>query len=162
MELQEQQLAPDFTLPAVGDDDTVLIEQVHLAELRGQIVVLSFYPKDDVTNSIALACNFRDAYQKFVQRGVRVFGISNETLATHKKFAVKYHLPFQLLSDADASVSQLYGVYTEKSLFGKKYKGIDRSTFLIDREGRVGKIWRSIKPEEHAREVLAAVDTLSH
>jgi thioredoxin-dependent peroxiredoxin len=160
MVLQEQQLAPDFRLPAVKDDDAAVITYVQLAQLRGQMVVLVFVPKGDRRGNAVEIGGFRAAHQALHERGVKVFVISTATLTMQKQFAVHYHLPFQLLSDADAVVAQAYGVWIEKRLFGKPYQGVERTTMLIDPEGKVRKIWRRIRPEGHAEEVLAFVETL--
>jgi thioredoxin-dependent peroxiredoxin len=158
--IQEQQPAPDFTLPAVGRDDVVKNGQIHLAELKGKTVVLYFYPKDDTPGCTKEACNFRDANQLMQKRGIVVLGVSTDDVRSHQKFADKYGLPFPLLSDTDTTVSQLYGVYGEKNMYGKKYMGINRETFLIDKDGIVRKVWHKVKPEEHTNEVLETVDAL--
>ena len=158
--IQEQQPAPDFTLPAVGRDDVVKNGQIHLAELKGKTVVLYFYPKDDTPGCTKEACNFRDANQLMQKRGIVVLGVSTDDVRSHQKFADKYGLPFPLLSDTDTAVSQLYGVYGEKSMYGKKYMGVNRETFLIDKDGIVRKVWHKVKPEEHTTEVLETVDAL--
>ena len=158
--IQEQQPAPDFTLPAVGRDDVVKNGQIHLAELKGKTVGLYFYPKDDTPGCTKEACNFRDANQLMQKRGIVVLGVSTDDVRSHQKFADKYGLPFPLLSDTDTTVSQLYGVYGEKSMYGKKYMGVNRETFLIDKDGIVRKVWHKVKPEEHTNEVLETVDAL--
>ena len=158
--IQEQQPAPDFTLPAVGSDDVVKNGQVHLADLRGKTVVLYFYPKDDTPGCTKEACSFRDANRVMQKRGIVVLGVSTDDLNSHQKFADKYQLPFPLLADTGITVSQLYDAYGEKDFAGKKYMGVNRSTFLIDKDGIVRKIWHKVKPEEHAEEVLEAVDSL--
>ena len=159
-EIQEQQPAPDFTLPAVGSEDVVKNGQVHLQELKGHPVVLYFYPKDDTPGCTKEACSFRDANHEMQKRGVVVLGVSTDNVRSHEKFAEKYGLPFPLLSDTDTAVSNRFGVYGEKNLYGKKYMGVSRATFLIDKDGIVRKVWPKVKPEGHADEVLEAVDTL--
>ena len=159
--IQEQQPAPDFTLPAVGSDDVIKNGQVHLAELKGRTVVLYFYPKDDTPGCTKEACNFRDANHLMQKRGIVVLGVSADDVRSHQKFAEKYGLPFPLLSDTDTTVSQIYGVYKEKNMYGKKYMGVNRETFLIDKDGIVRKAWHKVKPEEHANEVLETVDALN-
>ena len=159
--IEEQQPAPDFTLPAVGSVDGVKNGQVHLAELQGHTVVLYFYPKDDTPGCTKEACNFRDANHLMQQRGIVVLGVSADDIRSHQKFANKYGLSFPLLADTTTTVSQLYDVYKEKNMFGKKYMGVNRSTFLIDKNGIVRKIWHKVKPEEHAAEVLETVDALN-
>ena len=158
--IQEQQHAPDFTLPAIGNDEVVKNGQVHLADLRGKTVVLYFYPKDDTPGCTKEACSFRDANRVMQKRGIVVLGVSTDDVDSHQKFANKYQLPFPLLADTDTAVSQLYDVYGEKNFAGKKYMGINRSTFLIDKDGIVRKIWHKVRPEGHAEEVLQAVDSL--
>jgi peroxiredoxin Q/BCP len=158
--VQEQQPAPDFTLPAVGDSDAVQNGQVHLAALRGKDVVLYFYPKDDTPGCTKEACSFRDANRVMQQRGIVVLGVSADSIESHQKFADKYGLSFPLLADTETSVAQLYGVWKEKNLYGKKYMGVNRETFLIDKDGVVRKIWHKVQPEDHASEVLAAIEEL--
>jgi thioredoxin-dependent peroxiredoxin len=159
-EIQEQQPAPTFTLPAVGDTEVVKDGQVSLQALRGHDIVLYFYPKDDTPGCTKEACSFRDIYHQLQKRGVVVLGVSADSVASHQKFADKYGLPFPLLADTETTVAQQYGVYGEKSMYGKTYMGVSRATFLIDREGIVRKVWPKVKPEEHASEVLQAVDAL--
>jgi thioredoxin-dependent peroxiredoxin len=158
--IQEEQPAPDFTLPAVGSDDVVKNGQVHLRELNGRTIVLYFYPKDDTPGCTKEACSFRDANHEMQKRGIVVLGVSTDSVDSHNKFAEKYGLPFPLLSDTDTTVSQLYGVYGEKNMYGKKYMGVNRETFLIDKDGIVRKIWHKVNPEEHAKEVLETVEAL--
>ncbi len=159
-EIKEQQPAPDFTLPAVGSDEVVKNGQVHLQDLKGRTIVLYFYPKDDTSGCTKEACSFRDANQEIHKRGAVILGVSADSLDSHKKFAQKYDLPFPLLSDTDTTVSRLYGVYGEKSMYGKKYLGIYRASFLIDQHGIVRKIWPTVKPDDHAREVLSTIEAL--
>jgi peroxiredoxin Q/BCP len=159
-EIKEQQPAPDFTLPAVGSEEIVKHGQVHLADLRGKNVVLYFYPKDDTPGCTKEACSFRDANHLMQQRGVVVLGISADSVESHQKFAEKYGLPFPLLADTDTTVSQLYGVWKERNLYGKKFMGVNRETFLIDKDGIVRKIWHKVKPDDHAQEALDAIEEL--
>jgi len=158
--IKEQQPAPDFALPAVGNDDVVKNGQVHLQDLKGRTTVLYFYPKDDTPGCTKEACSFRDANHLMQKRGIVVLGVSTDDVNSHKKFADKYGLPFPLLSDTDAHVARLYDVYKEKNMFGKNYMGVERSTFLIDKDGVVRKIWHKVKPEDHANEVLETVEDL--
>ena len=158
--IQEQQPAPDFTLPAIGSDTVVKNGQVQLSALRNHVVVLYFYPKDDTPGCTAEACSFRDANREMQKRGVIVLGVSADSLESHQKFADKYGLPYPLLADTDTTVSQLYGVWKEKNYAGKKYIGVNRETFLIDKDGVVRKAWHKVNPEEHANEVLETVDSL--
>ncbi|EFH89263.1 thioredoxin-dependent thiol peroxidase [Ktedonobacter racemifer] len=160
IQVEEQQLAPDFTLPAIGSDDVVKNGQVQLSALRDHVVVLYFYPKDDTPGCTLEACSFRDANHLMQQRGVVVLGISKDSVKSHQKFAEKFGLPFPLLSDTEAQVAQSYDVYKEKSMYGKKYMGVERATFLIDKEGVIRKIWPKVKPDDHANEVLEAVEAL--
>jgi peroxiredoxin Q/BCP len=160
-QVQELQPAPDFILPAIGSDDVVKDGQVQLSALRNHITVLYFYPKDDTPGCTVEACAFRDANLVMQQRGIVVLGVSKDDVSSHQKFADKYSLSFPLLADTDATVSQLYGAYGEKSKFGKTYMGVERKTFLIDKDGIVRKIWHKVKPEDHANEVLEAIDELS-
>lgn len=158
--VKESQPAPDFVLPAVGSSDVVKDGKVQLSALRNRVVVLYFYPRDDTPGCTKEACDFRDANHEMQKRGIVVLGISADSVASHKKFAEKYGLPFPLLSDESTQVAQEYGVYQEKNMYGKKYMGIARSTFLIDKDGVVLKIWHKVKPEGHANEVLEVVDNL--
>jgi peroxiredoxin Q/BCP len=159
-QVKESQPAPDFTLPAIGSDDVVKNGQVQLSALYNRVVVLYFYPKDDTPGCTAEACSFRDANHEMQKRGIVVLGISADDLASHQKFAEKYGLPFPLLADTDTTVSQLYGVWKEKNMYGRKYMGVNRETFLIDKDGIVRKIWRKVKAAEHAQEVLDAIESL--
>ena len=148
--LKEGNSAPAFkTTNAEG-------ETVALKDLRGQKVVLYFYPKDDTPGCTKEACSFRDAFAKFKKRGIAVLGVSPDSAASHKKFATKYKLPFTLLADTDKSISEAYGVYGEKKFMGRTYMGVHRTTFLIDEKGKIKKVFEKVKPEEHASEVLEA------
>jgi thioredoxin-dependent peroxiredoxin len=158
--IEEQQPAPDFTLPAIGSDNVVKNGQVQLSALRGHTIVLYFYPKDDTPGCTAEACSFRDANREMQKRGVVVLGVSADDIASHQKFAQKYGLPYPLLADTDTTVSQLYGVWKEKNYYGKKYIGVNRETFLIDKEGIVRKVWPKVNAAEHAQEVLEAIESL--
>ena len=140
--------APDFTLPADGGG------KVLLKALLGKPVVLYFYPKDDTSGCTAEACAFRDALPDFSKVKAQVIGISRDSVASHDKFKQKYKLRFPLASDEDGKVCQAYGVWVEKSMYGRKYMGIDRSTFLIDAKGIVRAIWRKVKVPGHAEAVL--------
>jgi peroxiredoxin Q/BCP len=148
MSLKVGDRAPDFTLPADGGG------KVSLKALRGKPVVLYFYPKDDTSGCTAEACAFRDALPDFSKVKGQVIGISRDSVASHDKFKQKYKLRFPLASDEDGKVCQAYGVWVEKSMYGRKYMGIDRSTFLIDAEGIVRAIWRKVKVPGHAEAVL--------
>ncbi len=159
-EVKESQSAPDFTLAAIGPEDVVKNDQIHLSDLRGKVTVLYFYPKDDTPGCTKEACNFRDANREMQKRGIVVLGVSTDSIVSHQKFAEKYGLAFPLLSDPDAHVAQMYDVWKEKNMYGKTYMGVNRETFLIDKEGVVRKIWHKVKPDDHAQEVLEAVEAL--
>ena len=159
-EIKEQEPAPDFTLPAIGSDNVVKNGQVQLSALRGHTTVLYFYPKDDTPGCTAEACSFRDANREMQKSGIVVLGVSADSVESHQKFADKYGLPYPLLADTDTTVSQLYGVWKEKNYAGKKYMGINRETFLIDKDGVVRKVWSKVNAAEHAQEVLEAIESL--
>ena len=146
--------APDFTLPTDGNGE------VTLSKLAGQKVVLYFYPKDDTSGCTAEACGFRDALPDYGKTGAVVIGISKDSVASHDKFKKKHDLPFILASDAQSDVCEKYGAWVEKSMYGRKYRGIDRSTFLIDRSGTVRGVWRKVRVPGHVAEVLKAAAAL--
>jgi peroxiredoxin Q/BCP len=146
--IAEGETAPDFDLESDSG------AHVRLSELRGRPVVLYFYPKDDTPGCTTEACEFRDAYDAFRERGVEVLGVSPDPQASHEKFKTKHELPFTLLSDPDHEVAERYGVWTEKTMYGKKRMGIKRSTFVIDEDGKVAKAMRGIRPAGHAAQVL--------
>lgn len=148
MSLQVGQLAPDFTLPASNG------EMVSLSDFRGQHVVLYFYPKDMTPGCTTEACDFRDHYEKFAESNTVILGVSTDSVERHQKFIEKYHLPFLLLSDEEHKVAEMYGVWKLKKNFGKEYMGIERSTFVIDRDGRLVKEWRGVKVKGHVEEAL--------
>jgi peroxiredoxin Q/BCP len=141
--------APDFTLPSTSG------ETVSLKQFKNKIsVVLYFYPKDDTPGCTKEACGFRDLRDEFAQLGAVILGISNDSVETHLKFREKHKLPFDLLADEDAAVSKAFGVYKQKNLYGKKYLGIERTTFIIDRTGRIAQIYPKVKVEGHVQDVL--------
>jgi peroxiredoxin Q/BCP len=150
--IEEGKQAPDFELAT--DDGSTL----RLADLRGKQVVLYFYPKDDTPGCTAQACGIRDAWGDFERTGAVVLGVSPDSAASHVKFKGKYDLPFTLLADEDHSVSEAYGTWVEKKFGGKKYMGVERSTFVVDEEGNVAKVMRRVKPDEHADDVLAVLN----
>ena len=154
MSVEPGEKAPDFTLPTDGAGS------VTLSKLKGKKVVLYFYPKDDTSGCTAEACGFRDAFPDYGGTGAVVIGISKDSVASHDKFKKKHQLPFILGSDADGKVTEAYGVWVEKSMYGRKYMGIERATFLIDKEGVVRKVWHKVKVPGHVAEVLQAVKTL--
>jgi peroxiredoxin Q/BCP len=143
--------APDFTLPTDGGG------ALSLAELKGRKVILYFYPKDDTPGCTAEACAFQDALPNFAGANAAIIGISKDDPKSHDKFKAKYNLAFTLASDADGTVCNSYGVWVEKSNYGKKYMGIERSTFLIDEDGLVRQVWRKVKVDGHAAKVLEEV-----
>ena len=148
--IKEGDAAPDFEArDAEGDN-------VRLSDLRGQKVVLYFYPKDDTPGCTKEACSFRDSFAEFGRRGIKVLGVSLDDERSHRKFADKYKLPFTLLADTDHAVAEAYGVYGEKQFMGKKYMGVSRKTFLIDEQGKIKKVFDKVNVEEHADEVLKA------
>ena len=149
--VEEGKQAPDFTLPSDSG------EAVTLSSLRGSPVVLYFYPKDDTPGCTAQACGIRDAWGEFERAGAVVLGVSPDSPKKHVKFREKYELPFALLSDMEHEVAEKYGTSVEKSMYGKTYIGMERSTFVIDADGNVAKIMRNVKPAEHANDVLAAL-----
>jgi thioredoxin-dependent peroxiredoxin len=146
--LQENELAPDFTLESDQG------EHVTLSDMRGKKVVLYFYPKDDTPGCTKEACSFRDENAVFAMKGAVVLGVSPDSPQSHGKFRAKYSLPFYLLSDSDHAVAEQYGAWGEKKVNGKTVKGMIRSTFVIDEEGKIIKVFPSVKPEGHAQEVL--------
>ncbi len=146
--------APAFSLK---DQDG---KTVKLADFAGKNVVLYFYPKDDTPGCTTEACNFRDEHRALEKAGAVVLGVSPDSEARHTKFIAKYSLPFSLLADTEHAVAEKYGAWGEKSLYGKKYLGIIRSTFLIGKDGKVAKVWPKVKVADHVAEVLAAVKAL--
>jgi len=143
--------APDFSL---ADQNGV----VHtLKQYAGKWVVLYFYPKDDTPGCTKEACSFRDNLGAVTKKGAVILGVSGDSTASHKKFATKYDLPFPLLADTEKAVINAYGVWKEKNMYGKKTMGVERSTFLIDRAGKIAAEWRKVKVDGHTEEVLAAL-----
>jgi thioredoxin-dependent peroxiredoxin len=147
--LKAGDLAPDFK--ATATDGTT----VQLSGLRGHVVVLYFYPKDDTPGCTKEACSFRDAYAEFKRLGAVVLGVSTDPVKSHVKFTDKFKLPFPLLADETKSIAEAYKVWGEKTFMGRKYMGIHRVTYLIGRDGRILHVWTKVKPEQHAEEVLA-------
>jgi peroxiredoxin Q/BCP len=146
--------APDFT--AIAHDGS----QVKLSALKGSPVILYFYPKDDTPGCTVEACGFRDSHGKLGKHKAVVLGVSPDSPKSHVKFRAKYKLPFTLLADEDHKLAEAYGAWREKSLYGKAYMGVARSTFVIDAAGRIAKAFTAVKPEGHDKEVLAAVAAL--
>lgn len=153
--IEAGQRAPAFTLPA--DDGS----QVRLSELKGRPVVLYFYPKDDTPGCTREACAFRDQQAALKKWGAVVLGVSADSPESHTKFRQKYLLNFPLLVDADHAVAEKYGAWREKNMYGKKSMGIVRSTFLIDSQGKVARVWRQVKVDGHDQQVLAALAELT-
>lgn len=151
MALKEGSKAPDITL------ETDSGEKLKLSSLKGKQVVLYFYPKSDTPGCTTEACEFRDHSKAFAKHDAVIIGVSPDAVKAQTKFKTKYDLPFTLLADAEHAAAEKYGVWVEKSMYGKKYMGVERSTFLIDKEGKIAKIWSKVKPAGHAEEVLAAL-----
>ncbi len=150
--IQEGDSFPEFELP---DQDG----NTHRStDLKGRAYVVYFYPKDDTSGCTKEACEFRDSMPKF--EDVTVFGVSPDSVKSHKKFADKYNLQFPLLADEERTLIEAVGLWIEKSMYGRKYMGVDRTSFLIGPDGRVKKVWRKVKPEGHAAEVLTEVQSL--
>lgn len=154
MALEEGQKAPDFTMPTDGEG------KLSLSELRGRKVVLYFYPRDDTSGCTKEACGFRDSLPDFFGTDAVVIGVSRDSVKSHDKFKDKHNLNFTLASDEDGSVCEAYGTWVEKSMYGKKFMGIERSTFLIDEEGVLRKIWRKVKVNGHVDAVLQEAQKL--
>ena len=132
-------------------------DEVALRDFKGKKVVLYFYPKDDTPGCTKEACSFRDGWTKFRRKGVAVVGVSVDDEKSHRKFADKFSLPFALLADTDREIVKAYGVWGEKSMYGRKYMGTHRVTYLVNEKGRIAAVWPGVKPDEHAEEVLAAI-----
>jgi peroxiredoxin Q/BCP len=147
--------APDFTLPTdIGDDLT-------LSSLRGRPVVIYFYPKDDTPGCTTESCEFRDLMPRFDASNATILGISPDSVKSHQKFKTKFELPFTLIADTEKVACQAYDVWKEKSMYGKQYMGVDRTTFVIDKDGKISHIFGKVKPAGHAAEVMEAVASLS-
>ena len=149
--ITEGDQAPDFTLQSDAGDE------VTLSSFRGRPVVLYFYPKDDTPGCTTQACGIRDAYGEFERAGAVVLGVSPDNERSHVKFRNKYELPFTLLADTEHEVADRYGVWGEKKFMGKKYMGVNRSTFVIDEGGKVKKVFEKVTPATHADDLLAAL-----
>jgi len=146
--------APEFTLFNQGG------KKVSMKDFKEKNVVLYFYPKDNTSGCTKEACNFRDEFPKFGKLKAVILGVSPDSVESHKKFAEKYNLPFTLLSDEKKKVLEKYGVWKEKSMYGRKYMGVERSTFIIDKNGKVQKIFRKVKVADHNKEVMEALKEL--
>jgi peroxiredoxin Q/BCP len=152
--ISEGDRAPVFTLPGAG------MEKISLAKFKGKKVVLYFYPKDDTSGCTKESIEFNELKDKFARTGTLVIGLSPDPVAKHVKFQEKYNLNQPLASDESKETLLAYGVWIEKSMYGRKYMGVERSTFLIDEKGKIAKIWRKVKVPGHAEEVLAAAKVL--
>jgi len=151
-DLKVGQKAPDFTvLNHAG-------EKVKLSELKGKKIVLYFYPKDDTPGCTAEACAFRDGFNEIKKRGAIILGVSTDSVESHKKFKNKFDLNFPLLADSEKKIVEAYGTWKEKSMYGKKYMGIERTTFIIDEQGKISHIFPKVKVQEHYDEVLEALN----
>ena len=151
--------APDFTAPVAGGNyksgDTIT-----LSKLKGAPVVLYFYPKDDTPGCTKQACGIRDSWAA-LKKKARIFGVSIDPVKSHEKFIRKHELPFPLIADEDKKIAEAYGVWVEKSLYGRKYMGVERSTFVIDGKGKIGAVFEKVKPDEHVGLLLEALDTVA-
>jgi peroxiredoxin Q/BCP len=143
--------APAFSAP----DQTGKI--ISLADFAGETVILYFYPKDDTPGCTAEACSFRDSHDLLLERGVNVLGVSPDDVKSHAKFAEKFNLPFPLLADEGHKIADAYGMWVEKSMYGRKYMGVERSTFVIDGAAKIAAIHRKVKPAEHVGDLLKAL-----
>ena len=146
--------APDFELPTDAG------QPLRLSSLRGGPVVLYFYPKDDTSGCTTQACALRDDFPDFQRAGVTILGVSPDDVRSHQKFKAKYSLPFTLLAYTEHAVAEQYGVWKEKSMYGRTYWGVERTTYLIDAQGRVAVVFERVKPATHAQDVQAALATL--
>jgi peroxiredoxin Q/BCP len=153
--IKEGQPAPDFALPNQEG------REVRLSDLRGRPVVLYFYPRDNTPGCTREACAFRDRQRELETAGAVVLGISPDSVASHARFHARYNLNFDLLADADHAVAERYGAWREKTRFGRKSMGIQRSTFLIDARGKVRRVWKQVQVDGHDQEVLAALKELA-
>jgi thioredoxin-dependent peroxiredoxin len=151
LKLKEGDKAPEFT--ALTQNGA----RVSLSDFKGKPVILYFYPRDDTPGCTKEACGFRDGFAEFKKKGAVLLGVSIDSPKSHAKFADKYKLPFTLVADEDKAIVQAYGVWGEKKFMGRKYMGTHRVTFLIGRDGKIQKIWLAVKPDQHAAEVLAAL-----
>ena len=154
MALKEESKAPDFSLQTDNG------EALKLSSLKGKNVVLYFYPKSDTPGCTTEACEFRDQNAAYAKADTVVLGISPDPVQAQAKFRTKFDLPFTLLADEEHTVAEKYGVWVEKSMYGKKYMGVERSTFVINKEGKIAKIFAKVKPAGHAAEVLAALSDI--
>ena len=157
--LQVGDTAPEFSTTAVGGNYGSGA-RIKLSELKGSPVILYFYPKDDTPGCTTQACGIRDSWETIKERGVHLFGVSTDGGKSHEKFIAKFDLPFPLLADTDKEIVTAYGVWVEKSMYGKKYMGTERTTFLVDPKGKIAAIFPKVKPAEHAELLLKALKDL--
>jgi len=146
--MSERKAVPDFELPATGD------QRFRLSAFKGHPLILYFYPKDDTPGCTDEGLQFRDLHAEFVKAGWAVFGVSRDSIASHEKFRKKMSFPFELLSDAEEKACAIFGVVKMKNMYGKQVRALERSTFAIDREGRIAREWRGVKVAGHAKEAL--------
>ncbi|XVN43200.1 MAG: thioredoxin-dependent thiol peroxidase [Candidatus Rickettsia vulgarisii] len=154
MELKVGDKAPDFVMPTVGNS------KISLSDLKGKFVILYFYPKDDTPGCTAEAGSFNRMKPEFQKLNAIIVGVSKDDIDSHDKFKQKYCLEFDLASDSKSDTCEKYGVWGEKSMFGKKYMGIERTTFLIDKEGKIAHIWEKVQVKGHAEDVLKQIQKL--
>ena len=152
--IKEGKNAPDFKLFANSR------QSFGLSDFKGKNLVLFFYPKDDTPGCTVEACGFRDSYKEIAELGAAILGISPDSVKSHEKFINKFNLPFPLLADEDKTMAKNYGVWVEKSMYGKKYMGVARTTVIIGKDGKVAKVFEKVKPEGHNQEVIEALKTL--
>jgi peroxiredoxin Q/BCP len=155
MTLEVGQKAPQFSLP----DETGKVHK--LSDYRGKTVVLFFYPADDTPGCTLEACNFRDDYSEYSNAGAQLLGVSPDDVESHDKFKTKFNLPYPLLADEGHKVCELYGVWGDKSMFGKQYQGVIRSTFIIDPDGKIAKVFSKVSVAKHSSKVLEAINELN-
>ena len=148
---KEGSQAPDFDLPASSGGN------IALKDLRGKNVVIYFYPKDDTPGCTVEACGFRDTFKEIETLNAVILGVSPDSVTSHGKFISKFKLPFPLLADEDKKMCEAYGVWVEKSMYGRKYMGVARTTFVIDKTGKIAKVFEKVKPEGHNQEIIAAL-----
>jgi peroxiredoxin Q/BCP len=146
--LKEGDKAPDFNVPSSAG------KHISLKDYKGKYIVLYFYPKDDTSGCTVQACGFRDSFKNIEKLNAVILGVSPDGLKSHEKFIEKFDLPFILLSDEDKQICQNYGVWQEKSMYGRKYMGVARTTFVIDKNGKIIKIFEKVKPQDHEQEVI--------
>lgn len=154
MAVQTGRVVPDFKAPATGD------KTIRLKDLRGQNVVLYFYPRDNTPGCTTEGQDFRDNQRKFRRQNAVILGVSRDSIDSHEKFKAKFDFPFDLISDGDEKLCELFDVIRDKNMYGKKVRGIERSTFLIDEKGKLRQEWRKVKVAGHVEEILEALRAL--